>query len=166
MKTALVPGTFDPVTAGHIDVIERSALIFDNIVVGVAASANKGAGPMFSIEERVAFIQDAIGHVPNARVQAFDTMLVDFAVTIGAQAIVKGLRVVTDFESEFQQASINYHINPGLETVFIMATPENMYLSSSMIKQISSLHGDVSDWVTPMVEQALRQRFASPTDAD
>ncbi|MDR3037565.1 MAG: pantetheine-phosphate adenylyltransferase [Coriobacteriales bacterium] len=160
MHTALIPGTYDPITLGHRDVIERTAQIFDAVIVGVAASPKKGSGPLFTLEERVAFVEDAVNGLANVTVRPFTALLVDFAVEVGAQAIVKGLRVVTDFESEFQQASLNYRLNPGLETMFIMATPEHMYLSSSAIKEVASMHGDICSWVTPMVEQALRDRFA------
>ena len=160
MRTALIPGTFDPITLGHVDVIVRSAQIFDRIVVGVANSPKKGgSGPLFSVEERVSFIRDAIQHLDNVEVVAFSNLLVDFAVEIGAIAIVKGLRVVTDFEFEFQQASLNYHLNPELETIFIMATPEHMYLSSSMVKEIASLGGEIHDWVPQSVEVALKERY-------
>jgi pantetheine-phosphate adenylyltransferase len=159
LPVALIPGTYDPVTLGHLDVIERSSQIFERIIVGVAASQTKGSGPLFSLDERVRFIDDAVGHLSNVSVRPFDKLLVEFAAQIGAQAIVKGLRAVTDFESEFQQASINYQLNPSLETVFIMASPSNMYLSSSMIKEIASLGGDVSAWVTPQVQDALAARF-------
>jgi pantetheine-phosphate adenylyltransferase len=160
MTTALIPGTYDPVTLGHRDVIERSSQIFDSIIVAVADSPKKGAGPLFSLEERVAFVKDAIVGLTNVSVRPFSTLLVDFAVEVGAQAIVKGLRAVTDFESEFQQASLNYRLNPQLETAFIMSTPEYMYLSSSAVKEIASMHGNTDFWVTPMVEEALKRRFA------
>jgi pantetheine-phosphate adenylyltransferase len=160
MRTALIPGTYDPITLGHRDVIARSAQIFDCVVVGVAASPKKGGGPLFSLAERVAFVKDAVEGLSNVSVRPFASLLVDFAVEIGAQAIVKGLRVVTDFESEFQQAALNYRLNPALETMFIMATPEHMYLSSSLIKEIASMHGNIHPWVTPRVEQALTRHFA------
>jgi pantetheine-phosphate adenylyltransferase len=159
MLTALVPGTYDPITLGHRDVIKRSAQLFDHVVVGVAASLKKGGGPLFSIEERVAFAKDALQDLKNVSVKPFSNLLVDFAVEIGAQTIVKGLRAVTDFESEFQQASLNYRLNPDLETVFIMANPEHMYLSSSVVREIASMQGDISAWVTPMVREALVSRF-------
>jgi pantetheine-phosphate adenylyltransferase len=161
MTTALIPGTYDPVTKGHLDVIVRSAQIFDHIVVGVAASPLKGAGPLFSLDERVGFVRESVAHLSNVEVRPFSTLLVDFAVEVGAQAIVKGLRVVTDFESEFQQSALNYRLNPELETVFIMATPENMYLSSSMVKEIAALGGSVRAWVTAPVEQALAAKYAA-----
>jgi len=160
VRCAVIPGTYDPVTLGHIDVISRSANLFDLIVVGVAASQKKGSGPLFSLEERVAFLVDALAHLDNVQVKPFTGLLVDFAAQQGASAIVKGLRAVTDFESEFQQASINYRINPNLETVLIMSNPEHMFLSSSMVKEIASLGGRVDDWVTPTVSRALAERFA------
>jgi pantetheine-phosphate adenylyltransferase len=160
MTTALIPGTYDPLTLGHRDVIVRSSQIFEKIIVGVADSQKKGAGPLFTLEERVAFVKDAVSDLPNIEVQPFTTLLVDFAVEVGAQAIVKGLRAVTDFEYEFQQTSLNYRLNPKLETMFIMSTPENMYLSSSIVKEIARMGGKFDFWVTPMVEAALKQRFA------
>lgn len=160
MQTALIPGTYDPITLGHRDVILRASQIFDSLIIGVAGSPKKGSGPLFSLEERVAFVQDAIADIPNASVLPFTTLLVDFAVEVGAQTIVKGLRAVTDFESEFQQAALNYRLNADLETVFIMASPEHMYLSSSLIKEIASMNGPVTPWVTPLVEQALTARFS------
>jgi len=161
MATALIPGTYDPITFGHIDIIERAKYIFETIVVGVSASPWKnGSGTLFSLEERVHYVTQATRHLKNVRVESFDKLLVEFAVEVGAKAIVKGLRAVTDFESEFQQASINYQLNPGLETVFIMSNPGNMYLSSSMVKEIASLHGNVSAWVPPEVELALQQRYS------
>ena len=161
MTTALIPGTYDPITLGHRDVIERTAQIFDAVVVGVAASPKKGGGPLFSLEERVGFVRDALVDLKNVSVLPFSTLLVDFAVEIGARTIVKGLRAVTDFESEFQQASLNYRLNPELETMFIMATPEHMYLSSSVVKEVASMQGSVQAWVTPAVRQALVSRFGA-----
>jgi len=160
MHTALLPGTYDPITLGHLDVIRRTSQIFDALIIGVADLQKKGSSPLFSIEERVAFVQDAVSTLENVTVQAFSTLLVDFSVQVGAQTIVKGLRAITDFESEFQQASLNYRLNPNLETMFIMATPEHMYLSSSAVKEVASLHGDIRHWVTPMVYKALIKHFS------
>jgi len=158
---ALVPGTYDPVTLGHINVIKRAARIFDRVVVSVAASPNKGGrGPLFSLEERVAFIRDAIADQPNVDVKPFEGLLVDFAREEGALVIVKGLRAVTDFDSEFQQASINHELSPDLDSLFIMANPEHMFLSSSMVKEIASHGGKISDWVTEAVRVALEEKFA------
>ena len=159
MHTALMPGTYDPITLGHLDVIKRTSQIFDSLIIGVAASQMKGNGPLFSLDKRLAFIEDAVSDLKNVTVRPFSTLLVDFAVEVGAQAIVKGLRAVTDFESEFQQASLNYRLNPKLETMFIMATPEHMYLSSSIVREVARMHGDVQHWVTPMVGKALVERF-------
>lgn len=159
MKRALVPGTFDPITAGHLDVIERAASIFDEVVVGVAESQNKGAGPLFTLGERVELAQDAIAHLDNVVVMHFDILLVDFAKQIGALAIVKGLRAVTDFEWEFQQAALNFHLSPDMETLFIMSSPEHMYLSSSVVKEIARLDGNVTGLVPSCVEAALKGRF-------
>jgi pantetheine-phosphate adenylyltransferase len=159
--TAVVPGTYDPVTLGHINIISRTAQIFDRVVVAVAASHKKGSGPLFNLDERVSFLENAIAHLPNVVVKPFSELLVDFAVNEGASIIVKGLRAVTDFDSEFQQASINYRLNPDLETILIMSNPEHMFLSSSMVKEIASLGGKVNNWVTPTVAQALQQKYQS-----
>jgi pantetheine-phosphate adenylyltransferase len=161
MRTALVPGTYDPVTLGHRDVIVRTSQIFDSVIVGVAASPKKGAGPLFTLEERVSFIRDAVSDLPNVMIRPFTSLLMDFAVEVGAQSVVKGLRAMTDFEAEFQQASLNYQLNPQIETMFIMATPEHMYLSSSAIKEIASFNGTVDHWVTPLVGKALATRFGA-----
>jgi pantetheine-phosphate adenylyltransferase len=149
-------------TLGHLEVIERVARIFTSVVVAVAASPQKGAGPLFSLEERTRFIKDAVSHLSNVEVFPFSTLLVDFAEEMGADTIVKGLRVLTDFEWEFQQASINYKLNPDLETMFIMANPRHLYLSSSMVKEIASVGGDISDWVTPLVQEELLKRLKPP----
>lgn len=159
MPTALIPGTYDPVTLGHLEVIERSTRIFSRVVVAVAASPQKGGGPLFSLDERVAFVKDAVSHLPGVEVHPFNTLLVNFAKEMGVNAIVKGLRAVTDFESEFQQSSINYKLDPELETMFIMSNPRYMYLSSSMVKEIASMGGDVSSWVTQLVQKELAERL-------
>ena len=161
MPKALIPGTYDPITLGHLDVIERASKIFSTVIVAVAASPQKGAGPLFSLEERTAFVEDAVAHLSNVQVKPFSKLLVSFAEEMGVDTIVKGLRAVTDFESEFQQASINYQLNPELETMFIMANPLHMYLSSSMVKEIATMNGDISHWVTKMVEEQLRVRIHS-----
>lgn len=166
MRTALVPGTFDPVTAGHLDVIERAAAIFDSVVVGVARSAQKRGGPMFRIEDRVAFIEEAVAHLDNVRVGSFDSLLVDYAREVGANVIVKGLRAVTDFEAEFQMAALNYRMDPEIETLFIMADPEHMYLSSSAVREIASHGGPVHGLVPNHVAAALSARIAPPEKED
>lgn len=158
MRRALTPGTFDPITAGHLDVITRAAQIMDEVVVAVAASAKKR--PLFSLEERVALAREATAHLPNVRVEPFDCLLIDFARQMDARVVVKGLRAITDFEYEFQQTALNYQLDSDLETIFIMSPPEYMYLSSSVVREIASLGGPVGRFVPPCVEAALRAKFA------
>lgn len=158
MKRALTPGTFDPITVGHLDVITRAAQLVDEVVVAVAVSAKKR--PLLSLDERVALAREATAHLPNVTVEPFDELLVDFAHRMGAQAVVKGLRAITDFEYEFQMTALNYQLDKELETLFIMSTPQHMYLSSSIVREIASLGGDVSQFVSPCVEEALRRRYA------
>ncbi len=158
MKRALTPGTFDPITEGHLDVIRRAAQLVDEVIVSVAASAGKG--PLFTLAERVALAREATKDIPNVRVEPFDELLVDFARRMEAQAVVKGLRAITDFEYEFQMTAMNYQLDKNLETVFIMSTPQHMYLSSSVVREIASWGGDVSQFVPPCVNEALVARFA------
>ena len=159
MTKVLVPGTFDPITLGHLDVIERSSSLFDEVVVGVAASRNKGRGPLFTLNERVALASEATAHLSNVCVLPFENLLVDFAKSIGAAAVVKGLRVTTDFENEFQMAALNFKLSPDMETLFVMSAPDHMYVSSSVVKEIASLGGDLSSMVSPQVEAALRKKY-------
>jgi len=165
MIKALIPGTYDPVTLGHIDIIERASQVFSKVYVAVAASPRKGSGPLFSVEDRVSFIEDAVSNLKNVEVCCFNNLLVQFAEEMGVDAIVKGLRALTDFEWEFQQASTNYQLNRDLETMFIMASPRYMYLSSSVVKDIASLGGDVSNWVTPLVEAQLKERILAQQES-
>ncbi|WP_304427133.1 pantetheine-phosphate adenylyltransferase [uncultured Adlercreutzia sp.] len=161
MKRALTPGTFDPITEGHLDVIRRAAQLVDEVIVAVAVSAGKGPkGPLFSLEERVALAREATRDIPGVMVEPFDELLVDFARRMGAQAVVKGLRAITDFEYEFQMTAMNYQLDKDLETVFIMSTPQHMYLSSSVVREIASWGGDVSKFVPPCVNEALLRKFA------
>ncbi len=160
MKRGIVPGTFDPVTSGHLDIIERAASLFEDLVVGVAHSPEKGGGPLFSVEERVDLLVEAVRHLDNVSVRAFDTLLVDFAEEVGASVIVKGLRAVTDFEREFQMAALNWRLDADVETMFIMAVPEYMFLSSSAVKEIAkhggAVRGLVPDHVVTALERALK----------
>ena len=162
MKRALCPGTFDPLTSGHLDVIERSAALFDEVVVAVALSPEKGGGPLFTTEARVGFIEEATSHLANVSVRPFDTLLVDLAREMDATAVVKGLRAVTDFEREFQMAQLNYRLEEGVETMFIMAIPEYMFLSSSAVKEIARHGGSVKGLVPEVVREALAERFGRP----
>ncbi len=166
MKRALTPGTFDPITLGHLDVITRASQLVDEVVVAVAVSKKKK--PLFSIDERVALVEQAVAHLPNVRVVAFDSLLVDFAREVEATVVIKGLRAITDFEYEFQMTAMNYQLDEELETVFIMSSPEYMYLSSSIVREIASLKGDYERFVPTCVAQALAGRFdcrsGSPAD--
>ena len=157
MKRALTPGTFDPITYGHLDVISRAAALMDEVVVGVAASPTKN--PLFTLEERTELAREATAGLSNVRVEPFDGLLVDFARDIEAQAVVKGLRAVTDFEYEFQMAALNYKLSHQLETVFIMSPPEYMYLSSSIVRELARLRCPVDEFVPPCVAKALAQKF-------
>lgn len=159
MKRALCPGTFDPVTNGHLDVVERASLLFDEVVVGVALSADKGGGPLFSLEERVGFIEGATRHLGNVRVRPFDGLLVEFAQETDATVIIKGLRAVTDFEREFQMAQLNYRLDKTIETMFIMSIPEYAYLSSSAVREIARHGGSVKGLVPDAVCEALASRL-------
>lgn len=154
-----MPGTFDPPTSGHLDIIERAAALFDELIVAVAFSPDKGGGPLFTLEERVSLIDEATAHLPNVSVQAFDTLLVDFAHEVGASVIIKGLRAMTDFEREFQMAALNWRLDSKVETMFIMAIPEYMFLSSSAVKEIAAHGGAVNGLVPDVVCEPLLRKF-------
>ena len=145
MKRAVVPGTFDPITAGHFDVISRAAQIFDEVVVAVAKSAKKS--PIFDLETRVGLVEEAVADLPNVRVISFEGLLVDCVHQLDAHVVVKGLRAITDFEYEFQMALANRKLNPELDTVFLMTSAEYMYLSSSVVKDIAVHGGSVAGFV-------------------
>jgi pantetheine-phosphate adenylyltransferase len=159
MNRALCPGTFDPVTNGHLDVIERASGLFDEVVVAVALNPEKGGGPLFSADERVTFIRDAVAHLANVSVRPFDSLLVDLARELDARVIIKGLRAVTDFEREFQMAQLNYRLDDRIETMFIMSIPEYMYLSSSAVKEIAGFGGSVAGLVPDPVSAVLSERL-------
>jgi pantetheine-phosphate adenylyltransferase len=160
VKRGIVPGTFDPVTSGHLDIIERAAALFDQLVVGVAHSPQKNGGPLFNVEERVALLETATARLGNVTVRPFDTLLVDFAESEGASVIVKGLRAVTDFEREFQMAALNWRLDADVETMFIMAVPEYMYLSSSAVREIARHGGSVRGLVPDHVAEALERKLS------
>lgn len=153
-KVAIVPGTFDPITLGHLDIIERAAALFDEVVVGVAQSTSKG--PKLSLETRVDLAKCAVSHIKNVKVKPFSNMLVDFAHENGAEVIVKGLRAITDFEYEFQQGALNHEIDSKLENLYIMSVPEYMYVSSSVVREVHSFGGDVSKFVPACVDEYLK----------
>jgi pantetheine-phosphate adenylyltransferase len=155
MITAIYPGTYDPVTLGHVDVITRAAGIFDRVVVGVVANPQHKA-PMFSLEERVDFLREALGALENVEVDVFSELVVDFARRWEAKVIVKGLRVISDFEWEFQMNQLNRTLAPDIETVYVMASPQVSFVSSSGVKEIASFGGSVEE----LVPEAVAQRFA------
>lgn len=156
----LVPGTFDPITRGHIDVVRRALRICPKVTVAVAESLGKnGVGTTFSLDERVELACGALSDIEGVNVLPFDGLLVDFAREVGAGAVVKGLRAMTDFEYELQQADLNYRLDENLESIFVMSSPEYGYLSSSVVRQIAAFGGDVEEFVTPNVAAALKRRF-------
>lgn len=154
--TAVYPGTFDPITNGHSDLIQRATRMFDRVIVAVAASPTKA--PSFSLEERVSLAQAALAGVARVEVCGFDSLLVDFVRERGAQVILRGLRAVSDFEFEFQLAGMNRKLAPTIESVFMMPAEQYTYLSSSVVREIAGLKGNVSEFVHPEVEKALRAR--------
>jgi len=158
MRIAICPGSFDPLTNGHLDVIQRATKLFDRVVVAVAH--NEAKKPFFSLEERMALAQEAVKHLPGVEVDSFDCLLVELAEKMKAQAIVRGLRAVSDFEFEFQLALMNRNMNERVETIFMMPKDTYTYLSSRMIKEIARLGGDVSAFVPRHIKAALDARFA------
>lgn len=159
MNRAICPGTFDPVTNGHLDVIERASSLFGEVVVAVALSPDKGGGPLFTLDERVRLIEEAVQDLPNVTVRPFDGLLVECAQEMDARVIIKGLRAVTDFEREFQMAQLNYRLDSDVETMFIMSIPEYAYLSSSAVKEIARHGGSVKGLVPDTVCEALDSRL-------
>ncbi len=156
---AIYPGTFDPITNGHIDIVARAARIFDHVIVAVAASTSKNTA--FSTDERVQFARDTLAEYKNVEVQRFEGLLANFVRQWGANAVLRGLRAVSDFEYEFQLAGMNKHLVPEAETIFMPTRENYSYISSSLIREIASLGGDVSEFVHPIVRDALAERFAS-----
>jgi pantetheine-phosphate adenylyltransferase len=156
--TAIYPGTYDPVTFGHVDVIERAAAIFDRVVVGFVREPTHKT-PMFSVEERVAFLEDALTHLSNVVVEVFAELVVDFAHRWDAKVIVKGLRVVSDFEWEFQMNQLNRTLAPEVETVYVMASPQVSFVSSSGVKEIATFGGRVEELVPEGVARRFRELF-------
>ncbi len=156
MRTAICPGSFDPVTIGHLDIINRASKIFDRVVVAVLHNPRKSA--VFTDTERVEMLEEVVGHLQNVEVISHYGLLADLAEEIGATVIVKGLRAVSDFEYEFQMALANRKLNPEVETMFLTTSAENMFLSSSVVKQIASFGGDISSFVpTDLCEKIVRR---------
>lgn len=157
MTRAIYPGSFDPVTLGHVDVIQRALRLFDEVVVAVAPS--EGKGPLFSTEERLALLRASFTDQPRLKVKKLDGLLVDFVAAEKAQVVVRGLRAISDFEFEFQMALMNRRLAPDVETIFLMPKEDYSYISSRIVKEVARLSGDVSGVVTPAVAVALRQKF-------
>ena len=155
--TAVYPGTFDPITNGHADVAERASRMFHRVIISVAA--NPGKQPFFPLAERVAFAEAVFADKPNVEVKSFDALLVDYARQEGAGVILRGLRAVSDFEFEVQLSGMNRRLAPEIETLFISAAEEYGFVSSSLVREIASLGGDVTEFVHPRVKQALDARF-------
>ena len=158
MAIALYPGTFDPVTLGHIDLIRRAAKLFDEVIVGVAENQDKS--PLFTLAERVEMLEVALNGLDNVRVIGFNNLLIDCVREQNADTILRGLRAVSDFEYEFQLAAMNRHLDPGIETTFLTPSESYAFLSSTLIKEVASLGGNVSEFVPPQVMNALEKVYS------
>jgi pantetheine-phosphate adenylyltransferase len=156
--TAIYPGTFDPMTVGHTDVVARASRMFDEVIVAVGANSSKS--PFFSPDERVAMAREIVADLDNVSVQPFDGLLVDFVSEVDGKVIVRGLRAISDFDYEVQIAGVNRHLAPDVDTVFIAASQDYTFLSSSIVREIARLHGDVSDFVHPLVLDAFNTKLA------
>jgi len=159
MRHCIYPGTFDPITYGHLDVLHRAAKLFDRVTLAVAD--NPGKGPMFTPQERVELIKPTLADLPNVETTTFSGLLVDLAIEIEADAIIRGLRALSDFEFEFNMALMNRHLNKDLETIFVMPAEAYSYTSSHLVKQVARYHGDISKFVPTNVAEALRARTNS-----
>lgn len=157
MRIAVYPGSFDPITNGHLDIIERASKIYDKLVVGVLSNGNKK--PLFSAEERVEMICKVTNHIKNVEVDTFAGLLVDFAKSKDAEVIVKGLRTVADFEYEFQMALLNKTLNPECETVFMMTNTKYSYISSSMVKELAHFHGNLTGLVPCEILETIKEKY-------
>ena len=157
MPRALIPGSFDPVTFGHLDVIERTARLFDHVLVAAVGNPGK-APPLFTLDERQAMLAEVTGHLPNVEIGAFEGLLVDFAMARGVDAFVKGLRAVSDFDFELQMAQVNERMS-GIATLFFPTAPEHSFLSSSLVREVARFGGDVSSMVPAPIAQRLKERF-------
>lgn len=157
MKTAICPGSFDPITLGHLDIIRRAAVMFDKVIVAVLVNPSKN--PSFTAEERLAMIENVTADIPNVEAECFDGLLAEYARLKQAQAIVKGLRAVTDFEYEFQMSLVNRKLNPETDTIFLTTSAQHMYLSSSMVKSIAKFGGDISDFVPECICGQISERL-------
>ncbi len=153
-KIAIYPGTFDPITNGHIDLIQRAAEMFDEVILAIASSTKKN--PRFTLEQRIDMAEKVLADCTNVRVKGFQSLLVDFAKKENARILIRGLRAISDFEYEFQLASMNRNLAPDIESIFLMPADEYSFISSSLVKEVASLGGDVSNFVHPLVNKALK----------
>jgi pantetheine-phosphate adenylyltransferase len=158
LRLAICPGSFDPVTLGHVDIIERASRLFDQVIVVIFTNPQKA--PLFTADERAALLRECVSHVPNVTVDSSSGLLTDYATSKGAQAIVRGLRVISDFEAEFQMARMNKKLAPALETVFMMTSNEYSFLSSSLVKEVASFGGCVRQLVPDRVADRLKEKFS------
>lgn len=158
-RIAVYPGSFDPVTKGHMDIIQRASRQFDKLIVAVLNNLSKN--PLFTVDERKELLGTVTAHLPNVEIDSFRDLLVNYMDLKQAHVIVRGIRSVTDFEYELQLASTNHKLNSEVETIFMMTNPKYSYLSSSVVKEIASFHGDVGDLVPPEVEKAMKEKFAN-----
>jgi pantetheine-phosphate adenylyltransferase len=159
--TVVCPGTYDPVTLGHLDIITRTSRVFDKVVVGVVNNPLRKNKTLFTAAERKTFIETAVADLDNVEVQIFSTLLVEFARENGAHAIVKGMRAISDFEYEFEMAQLNRKLDPGIESIYVIASPHYSFLSSTGVKEMATFGGDVSDLVPPAVVGALAERLSN-----
>ena len=157
MRTAIYPGTFDPITNGHLDIIERASVMFDRVIVVIAVNSNKT--PLFSKEERVVLVSDALSHLPNASVVLHEGLMIDCAREHSAIAIIRGLRAISDFEYEFQMALMNRKLEPSISTIFLMPHEKYTYLNSTIIREIAKYGSNVSDFVPECVAKKLKKKF-------
>jgi pantetheine-phosphate adenylyltransferase len=157
-RIAVCPGSYDPITNGHVDVITRTAMLFDEVVVAVVGHSRK-TNALFSLEERLEFIKVATAHLDGVRAESFDTLVVDFATAVGATAIVKGLRAISDFEYEFEMNQLNRAQAPQIESLYIMASPENSFISSSGVKELATFGGNLDSYVHELVARRLQEEL-------
>jgi pantetheine-phosphate adenylyltransferase len=160
-RTVVVPGSYDPITNGHVDVITRVTALFDEVVVAVVARSVRKSSALFSLYERMKFVAEATAHLPRVRAEPFDTLVVEFALKIGATALVKGLRAISDFEYELEMNQLNRRQAQDIESVYIMASPEYSFVSSSGVKELATFGGDISSYVHPRIAARLKEELGS-----